>query len=70
MKKVIELGALTTYTRCACPEHADAVACFELRHFGYTPGPPRQRCDIEECRCVCHAIAREMRADDDEDWAE
>lgn len=51
---------------CACPKHADAEACIDLRYHGYSPGPnsslPREQRD--ECQCVCHDD--DPRWDDDE----
>lgn len=58
----------TPRTRCACPEHADAVDCIDLRYFGHAPGPnsaqpPHLR---EECQCGCHSEQTEMEDDDAE----
>ena len=63
---------------CACPEHADARTCIELRYFGRSPVMRRGsdhseaawlEVDMdqdEECECICHEEEEDYCDDPDE----
>lgn len=54
---------------CACPPHADRVACMDLRYHGYSPGPnaAKSQHERDECECICHGDAEEEDESRDEE---